>query len=44
MGKYVPEDIDSDLCTHVTYGFAVLDGSTLTIKAHDTWADVDNSE
>lgn len=44
IGKYTPEDIDSDLCTHITYGFAVLDGSTLTIKPHDSWADLDNSE
>lgn len=41
-GKYLPSDIDTDLCTHITYGFAVLDGSTLTIKPHDSWADIDN--
>lgn len=43
-GKFLPEDIDSDLCTHIIYGFAVLDGSTLTIKPHDSWADLDNSK
>lgn len=43
-GRYVPEDIDPDLCTHVIYGFAILDGSNLTVKAHDSWADIDNSE
>ncbi|XP_034193394.1 putative chitinase 10 isoform X2 [Osmia lignaria lignaria] len=41
-GKFLPEDIDTDLCTHVLYGFAVLDGSQLTIKSHDPWADIDN--
>lgn len=41
-GRFVPEDIDPDLCTHVLYGFAVLDGSSLTIKSHDPWADIDN--
>ncbi|XP_011303299.1 probable chitinase 3 [Fopius arisanus] len=41
-GKYLPEDIDADLCTHVIYAFAVLDGSTGTIKPHDSWADIDN--
>jgi len=41
-GKYVPEDIDTDLCTHVIYGFAVLNRDTLTIKPHDSWADIDN--
>lgn len=43
-GKYLPSDIDSDLCTHVVYGFAVLDSGTLTIKPHDSWADLDNSK
>ncbi|XP_076244080.1 putative chitinase 10 [Calliopsis andreniformis] len=41
-GKFLPEDIDVNLCTHVLYGFAVLDGSQLTIKSHDPWADIDN--
>nr|CAI5856018.1 unnamed protein product [Callosobruchus analis] len=41
-GKYLPEDIDSNLCTHIVYGFAVLDYSNLVIKAHDSWADFDN--
>ncbi|XP_076042458.1 putative chitinase 10 isoform X2 [Oratosquilla oratoria] len=41
-GKYKPEHIDTDLCTHIVYGFAVLDAQTLTIKPHDTWADYDN--
>ncbi|XP_059479869.1 probable chitinase 10 [Neocloeon triangulifer] len=42
IGKYRAEDIDTNLCTHVLYGFAVLDGSTLTIKSHDPWADFDD--
>ncbi|CAK9798859.1 Probable chitinase 10 [Anthophora quadrimaculata] len=41
-GKFLPEDVDTDLCTHVLYGFAVLDGSQLIIKSHDPWADIDN--
>lgn len=41
-GKFVPEDIDADLCTHIVYGFAVLNRETLTIKPHDSWADIDN--
>lgn len=41
-GKFLPEDIDSELCTHIVYGFAVLDSGTLTIKPHDSWADLDN--
>ncbi|ENN70443.1 hypothetical protein YQE_12947, partial [Dendroctonus ponderosae] len=42
QGKYLPEDIDANLCTHIVYGFAVLDFSNLIIKAHDSWADFDN--
>ncbi|KAL3269272.1 hypothetical protein HHI36_008350 [Cryptolaemus montrouzieri] len=42
-GKYLPDDIDPTLCTHITYGFAVLDSTTLTIKPHDSWADIDNN-
>lgn len=30
------------MCTHIVYGFAVLNRDTLTIKPHDTWADFDN--
>lgn len=41
-GKYLPENIDGKLCTHIVYGFAVLDRDRLTIKPHDTWADFDN--
>jgi len=42
MGKYTPADINPDLCTHIVYGFAVLDYEQLLIKPHDTWADLDN--
>jgi len=42
-GKYLPSDIDASLCTHIVYGFAVLDSGSLLIKPHDTWADFDNS-
>lgn len=41
-GKYTPDDIDENLCTHVVYGFAVLNRETSTIKTHDSWADIDN--
>ncbi|KAJ8682783.1 hypothetical protein QAD02_018575 [Eretmocerus hayati] len=41
-GKFLPEDIDANLCSHIIYGFAVLDGDSLTIKPHDSWADLDN--
>lgn len=38
----MPEDIDHKLCTHIVYGFAVLNRDTLTIQPHDSWADIDN--
>jgi len=38
----LPSDIDPSLCTHIVYGFAVLDNDELVIRAHDTWADFDN--
>ena len=43
-GKYLINDIDADLCTHIIYAFAVLDSNKLIIKPHDTWADLDNSK
>ena len=43
IGKYRPEDIDPTLCTHIIYGFAVLDSNKLTMKPHDSWADIDNN-
>lgn len=42
IGKYTPDSIDSNLCTHIAYGFAVLDYSELTVRTHDSWADIDN--
>lgn len=42
IARYTPDDIDTDLCTHIVYGFAVLDYSELTIRTHDSWADIDN--
>ncbi len=40
-GKFLPKDIDVSLCTHIVYGFAVLNPRTLTIRAHDSWVDFD---
>jgi chitinase len=41
-GKYTPDSIDENLCTHIVYGFAVLNSESLTLKTHDSWADIDN--
>ena len=42
IGKYTPEDIDPSLCTHIVYGFAVLDYSTHKMRIFDRWADIDS--
>lgn len=41
-GKYLPENIDANLCTHIVYAFTLLDENSLTIKISDSWADIDN--
>ncbi|CAG9783695.1 unnamed protein product [Diatraea saccharalis] len=41
-GKYTPDDIDPEKCTHIVYAFAVLDMDDLIIKPHDIWLDVEN--
>lgn len=43
-GKFVPENVDQQLCTYVVYAFASLDPESLIMKAFDPWADFDNSE
>lgn len=41
-GKFLPENIDSDLCTHIVYAFTILDQNSLTIKVRDPRADITN--
>lgn len=41
-GKFVPESLNSNLCTHIIYSFGSLDPTTLTVKPFDKWADIDN--
>jgi len=43
-GKFVPENLDSHLCTDIVYAFAGLSPETLMIHTFDPWADIDNSE
>ena len=42
-GKFLPEDIDVELCTHIVYGFAVLNSRTFKVRVHDRWVDLDNN-
>ena len=43
-GKFQPRDIEASLCSHIIYGFSVLDPTSLTITPHDSWADFDNGK
>ena len=43
-GKFVPEDLDPTLCTHVIYAFSVLDEKTHTLKIFDEDVDVKQSK
>lgn len=36
VGKFRPEDIDGELCTHVIYAFATLDEETFTLDIDDS--------
>merc|ERR1711892_1200864 len=39
-GQFNPEHIDPNICTHIIYGFAVLDQNTMLVKSHDPYADM----
>uniref|UniRef100_A0A0P5AUM3 Brain chitinase and chia n=1 Tax=Daphnia magna TaxID=35525 RepID=A0A0P5AUM3_9CRUS len=41
LGQFTVDNINPKLCTHLVYAFAILDGATNTIKAYDTWSDID---
>ncbi|KAM3963585.1 chitinase-related protein 1 isoform 2-T3 [Aphomia sociella] len=42
-GKFVPEYIDTRLCTHVVYAYASLSPTDLVAKEFDPWADLTNN-
>ena len=39
-GKFLVEDIDASLCTHLIYSFVILDPWTYEIKVHDQLLDI----
>lgn len=43
-GKFVPENIDQSLCTHIIYSFSSLEADSLLMKEFDPWADIDNGK
>ncbi|CAG0884716.1 unnamed protein product, partial [Cyprideis torosa] len=40
--KFLPENIDPSLCTHLMYAFAILDPTEFIIKPKDLWTDLEN--
>lgn len=43
-GKFVPENLDPTLCTHIVYAYSTLEPNDLIIKSFDPMADIDNGE
>lgn len=43
-GQFVPEHLDSRLCTDVIYAYAALDSRSLRIRPSDSWTDIENSK
>lgn len=43
-GKFVPEQIDTRLCSHVVYAYASLSPDELIAKEFDPWTDSTNSK
>lgn len=41
IGKYTPEDIDNNLCTHVFYAFATLNKTSMEIQPSDVETDIE---
>lgn len=41
-GKFVPENLDSKLCTHIIYSFATLEPDVLELREFDPWGDIEN--
>lgn len=41
-GKFLPEHIVADLCTHIVYAFTILDPNSLTLQIRDPRTDIDN--
>ncbi|KAI8435064.1 hypothetical protein MSG28_003474 [Choristoneura fumiferana] len=42
-GKFVPEQIDTRLCTHVVYAYGSLSPDELVAKEFDPWTDITNN-
>ena len=41
QGKFLIEDINVHMCTHVVYSFVVLNTQKFGVKIFDQWLDID---
>lgn len=41
-GKFVPENLDPNMCTHIIYSFATLEPEALELREFDPWGDIEN--
>lgn len=41
-GKFLPENIDPNLCSHIVFAYTVLDPEALTIKSSNPMTDIDD--
>lgn len=41
-GKYIPEYIDPNLCTHIIFAYATLDPEKLIINASNPYTDIES--
>jgi chitinase len=41
-GKFVPENLDTKLCTHIIYSYATLAPNELELSEFDPWGDIEN--
>lgn len=41
-GKFVPENLNAKLCTHIIYAYATLDPESLELREFDPWGDIEN--
>lgn len=42
LGKYVPENLNAKLCTHIVFVYAKLDPDLLELQEFDRWTDIEN--
>lgn len=42
-GQYTVDNINPNLCTHMMYAFATLNGTSYQIQIFDYWADISNN-